>query len=56
MLAVKYEQSGEVVEAIRWYKKALHLDPDIEQQIYTETRKGKFHLQSWLLIDVRLSN
>lgn len=40
MLAVKYEQSGEVVEAVKWYKKALQLNPDIEQQIYAETRKG----------------
>lgn len=40
MVAVKHEQSGEVVQAIKWYKKALQLDPDIEQQIYAETRRG----------------
>lgn len=40
MLAVKHEQSGELVQAIKLYKKALQLDPDVEQQIYAETRKG----------------
>lgn len=32
---VKHEESGEVVEAIKFYKRAMQLVPDIEQRIYT---------------------
>lgn len=32
---VKYEKSGDVVEAIRFYKRAMQLVPDIEERIYT---------------------
>ncbi|XP_046656494.1 F-box only protein 9-like isoform X2 [Daphnia pulicaria] len=32
---VKHEKSGEVVEAIKFYKRAMQLVPDIEERIYT---------------------
>lgn len=39
---VKYEKSGDVVEAIRFYKRAMQLVPDIEERIYTyQESKGK---------------
>lgn len=38
---VKYEESGELVEAIKFYKRAIQLVPDIEQKIYDfQQRKG----------------
>lgn len=40
---VKHEKSGEVVEAIRFYKRAMQLVPDIEERIYTiQKNKGKW--------------
>ncbi len=39
---VKCEQSGRVVDAIRHYKRAMQLVPDIEQKMYGTTKtKGK---------------
>ena len=35
LCGVRHEESGEVVEAIRYYKRAMQLVPDIEQRMYT---------------------
>nr|CAH0098555.1 unnamed protein product [Daphnia galeata] len=35
LCGVKHEKSGEVVEAIKFYKRAMQLIPDIEERIYT---------------------
>ena len=38
---VKHEESGELLEAIKCYKRAIHLSPDIEQRIYTKPYEAK---------------
>jgi hypothetical protein len=37
---VSFEQSGQVVEAIRYYKRAMQLVPDIEKKVYSPKPKG----------------
>ena len=47
---VKYEQNGEMLEAIKCYKRAMQLVPDIEQRMYTTSiRTGEPSEHSVLL-------
>ena len=41
LCGVRHEQTGDVVQAIKFYKRALHLVPDIEDKIYSYTNKLK---------------
>jgi uncharacterized protein YkuJ len=48
MQGVSFEQSGQVVEAIRYYKRAMQLVPDIEKKVYSPKPKGIFHSFSYI--------
>lgn len=41
LTGVEHEESGELLEAIKYYKRAIHLSPDVEQRIYMKPYEAK---------------
>lgn len=48
LTGVEHEESGELLEAIKYYKRAIHLSPDVEQRIYMKPYEAK----GWVIASV----
>ena len=57
LTGVEHEESGELLEAIKYYKRAIHLSPDVEQRIYMKPYEAKgFFTASVIKLNLYLIN